>query len=99
MSKPAAKLGAGVSPTDPLVSTPVPNVLINGTPAMVTPGTVTGINVVGPVPVGSMTVMINSMPAIRMGDMLTGATHPISGAPVPGAAIVFGCSMNVLIGG
>ncbi len=95
---PAARLTDMTSHGTPLAPGPGSlNVLIGGLPAwrvgvdVHTCPLVTGVvpHVGGVVAVGSMTVLINNIPAARMGDIITEAGPP--------NAIVMGC-MTVIIG-
>jgi uncharacterized Zn-binding protein involved in type VI secretion len=85
MGQPAARVGDMTSHGTPLSPGPgSPNVLIEGAPAWKagadfhTCPLVTGVvpHVGGAVAVGSMTVLINNMPAVRQGDTIVEAGPP-----------------------
>ena len=95
---PAARVGDMTAHGTPLAPGPGSvNVLIGGMPAwratsdMHTCPLVTGVvpHVGGVVPVGSMTVLINNLPAVRQGDVIVESGPPNS--------IVMGCP-TVMIG-
>jgi uncharacterized Zn-binding protein involved in type VI secretion len=98
MGQPAARVGDMTSHGTPLSPGPgSPNVLIGGAPAWKagadfhTCPLVTGVvpHVGGVVAVGSMTVLINNMPAVRQGDTIVEAGPPNT--------VVMGCP-TVFIG-
>jgi uncharacterized Zn-binding protein involved in type VI secretion len=98
MGQPAARVGDVTSHGTPLSPGPGSvNVLIGGMPAWKagadfhTCPLVTGLvpHVGGVVPVGSVTVLINNMPAVRQGDTIVEVGPP--------NAVVMGCP-TVLIG-
>ncbi|WP_247729534.1 PAAR domain-containing protein [Halovivax limisalsi] len=95
--KPAARLGDQTAHGTPLTGTGSPNVLIGGRPAWrsitdvhscpLTTGPVPHVG--GPVLKGSTSVLINNMPATRLGDSIVESGPPNT--------IVAGCP-TVLIG-
>lgn len=95
--KPAARLGDQTAHGTPLTGTCSPNVLIGGRPAWrsvvdfhscpLTSGVVPHVG--GPVLKGSTSVLINNMPATRLGDTIVESGPPNT--------IVGGCP-SVLIG-
>ena len=89
MPFPAARVGDTTATGDPITGPGVPNVLIGGQPAAVMGDLVSGAAAVGPIAMGSLTVLISGRPAARVTSQVAGI-NPATGIPVP-TIVAMGC--------
>lgn len=90
MPFPAARVGDTTATGDTITGPGVPTVLIGGQPAAVMGDLVSGAAAVGPIVMGSPTVMICKRPAARVTSQVAGV-NPATGIPVP-TTVAMGCT-------
>ena len=89
MPFPAARVGDTTATGDAITGPGVATVLIGGQPAAVMGDLVSGTAAMGPIIMGSPTVLICGRPAARVTSAVQGV-NPVTGIPVP-TTVAMGC--------